>query len=65
MEKANEKLKEMIKDTIKGIVKQLAYVDRLVDGIEDYDTLNEIDDLTYLEINDILDKIFKTIEKED
>lgn len=65
MEKVNETLKEMVKDNIEYIVKRLAQIDRLVDNIKDYNKLNEIDNLTYLEINKTLDKIFKTIEKED
>lgn len=65
MEKVNETLKEMVKDNIEYIVKRLAQIDRLVNNIKDYDKLNEIDNLTYLEVNNTLDKIFKAIEKED
>lgn len=65
MEKINNTLREMIEDNIKYTVRKLAMIDQLVKGIEDYDKLNEIDNLTYLEINKTLNKIFEIIQKED
>lgn len=56
-----EKLKELIKDNIRDIVKRLAQIDRLIEDIEDYDKLNEIDNLTYFNINETLEEIENNI----
>lgn len=65
MKQTNNTLREMIEDNIKYAVRKLAMIDKLVKDIKDYDKLNEIDNLTFLEINETLDKIFKIIQEEE
>lgn len=60
----NKELKTMIKFTIKNIVKELAQIDQLIDGIEDYNKLNEIDNQIFFEVEGELIKVFDIIEKE-
>ena len=65
METEKKELKTMIKFTIKNIVKELAQIDQLIDGIEDCNKLNEIDNQIFFEVEGELVKVFAIIEKED